>query len=259
MKPRVSVALITRNEQLNIADCLRSVAWADEIVMVDQGSTDGTAAIARTLGARVIDAPDWPGFGPQKNRALDACSGDWILALDADERITPESQREIAAVLAAPAHDVYEMPRSSYYCGRFIRHSGWSPDYVRRLFLRGAARYSEARVHEALLTDRPVGRLREPLVHYSFRTLEDVLVKMNRYSTDNAHMLVERGRRPGIGSALAHGLASFLRTYVLKRGFLDGRHGLMLAISNAEGSYYKQVKAMLLNERPPAPPGPPAG
>jgi len=255
MKPRVSVALITRNEQLNIADCLRSVAWADEIVVVDQGSTDGTAEIARAHGARVIEAPDWPGFGPQKNRALDACSGDWILALDADERVSAASQREIAAVLAAPAHDVYELPRSSYYCGRFIAHGGWSPDYVRRLFRRGAARYSDARVHETLVTDRPVGRLREPLVHYSFRTLEDVLVKMNRYSTDNAQMLVERGGRPGIASALAHGLASFLRTYVLRLGFLDGRHGLMLAISNAEGSYYKQVKAMLLAERREPPPG----
>jgi glycosyltransferase involved in cell wall biosynthesis len=257
MKPRVSVALITRNEQQNIAHCLRSVAWADEIVVVDQGSTDGTARIARELGARVIDAPDWPGFGPQKNRALDACTGDWILSLDADERVTAALQAEIAAVVADAAHDVYEMPRLSSYCGRFIRHGGWTPDYVRRLFRRGAARFSDVRVHESLQTDRSAGRLREPLIHYSFRTLEDVLAKMNRYSSDNAQMLYERGGRPGLASALLHGLAAFLRTYVLKRGFLDGRHGLMLAISNAEGSYYKHVKAMLMaqpQDQPPLPP-----
>lgn len=250
MKPRVSVALITRNEQQNIVDCLRSVAWADEIVVVDQGSTDGTAELARKHGARVIIAADWPGFGLQKNRALDACTGDWILALDADERVTASSQQEIAAAIATASYDVYELPRRSSYCGRFIRHSGWTPDYVRRLFRRGAARFCAARVHEALLTDGPVGRLREPLIHYSFHTLDDVLVKMNRYSTDNALMLVEQGRRPGLASALVHGLAAFLRTYVFKLGFLDGRRGLMLAISNAEGSYYKHVKAMLMAQRP---------
>lgn len=258
MTPRISVALITRNESHNIVDCLRSVAWADEIVVVDQGSSDGTAELARAQGARVIDASDWPGFGPQKNRALDACRGEWILSLDADERVTDAGREELLRALADAAFDVYELPRRSSYCGRFIDHSGWRPDYVRRLFRRGRARFSDARVHETLQTDRPVGRLHEPLLHYSFRTLEDVLAKMDRYSSDGARMLVERGRRPGIGSALLHGAAAFLRSYVLRRGFLDGRHGLMLAISNAEGSYYKQVKAMLLAEAaaagaPPAP------
>ena len=249
MKPRISVALITRNEQHNIAECLRSVAWADEIIVVDQGSTDGTAQLARELGARVIDAPDWPGFGPQKNRALDACTGDWILALDADERVTPELQHEIITSTAAGGHDVYEIPRLSSYCGRLIRHGGWTPDHVRRLFRRGSARFSDALVHESLQTDRPVGRLHSALLHYSYRNLEDVLSKLNRYSTDNARMLLEQGARPSLSGALAHGLAAFLRTYVLKLGFLDGRHGLMLAISNAEGSYYKHAKAMLLSER----------
>ena len=140
MKTRLSVAIITLNEERNLAECLASVAFADEIVVVDGGSQDGTCEIARAAGARVIDAPDWPGFGIQKNRALDACSGDWVLSIDADERVPQVLRDEILATLANPACDVYEMPRSSYYCGRFMRHSGWWPDYVTRLFRRGRAR-----------------------------------------------------------------------------------------------------------------------
>jgi glycosyltransferase involved in cell wall biosynthesis len=248
MTPSLSIALITRNERQNIVECLASVAWADEIVVVDQASDDGTAELARDAGARVIDAPEWKGFGPQKNIAVDACRSDWILALDADERVSPALQAEIRAALASGQHAVYEVPRSSSYCGRFMRHSGWSPDYVRRLFRRGAARFSGDRVHERLLTDEHVGRLQQPLIHYSFRSMDDVLDKINRYSSESAQMLVERGARPGLSTALAHGLAAFVRTYILKRGFLDGRHGLMLAISNAEGSYYRYVKAMLAQQ-----------
>jgi len=246
--PRLSVAIIAFNEEVNLAACLRSVAWADEIVVVDNASTDRTREIAREFGARVVQAPDWPGFGPQKNRALDACTGDWILALDADERVDEPLRAEIEQVVAGGRFDVYAMPRRSTYCGRFIRHGGWWPDYVARLFRRGTARYSDARVHERLVTDRPVGRLRAPLTHYSFRSMEQVLDKLNRYSTESACMLTGRGRAPGLASAIGHGLAAFLRTYVFKLGFLDGRHGFLLAVSNAEGSYYRYVKAMLAAE-----------
>jgi glycosyltransferase involved in cell wall biosynthesis len=246
--PRLSVAIIAFNEETNLAACLRSVAWADEIVLVDGGSGDRTCAIAQEHGARVLQAPDWQGFGAQKNRAVDACTGDWILALDADERVEEPLRAEIQQVLAQPGFDVYAMPRRSTYCGRFIRHSGWWPDHVTRLFRRGTARYSDARVHERLLTQRPVGKLRAPLVHFSFRSMDQVLDKMNRYSSESARMLVERGRTPGLASAVGHGLAAFLRTYVIRLGFLDGRYGFMLAVSNAEGSYYRYVKAMLAAE-----------
>ncbi len=247
--PSLSVAIITRDEAHNIEACLRSVAFANEIVVVDQASSDGTDERARAAGARVIRVDDWLGFGPQKNRAIEACRGDWILSLDADERVGPELGAEIAQVICDSAFDVYEMPRRSTYCGRFIEHAGWNPDYCRRLFRRGTARFSETRVHEVLITNRPIGRLRSPLIHYSFRSMDEVLVKINRYSSEGALILATNGETPGLGKAIFHGLAAFLRTYVLRAGFLDGRHGFMLAVSNAEGSYYKYVKAMLMAER----------
>lgn len=247
-RPRLSVAIITHNEARNIAHCLRSVSFADEVVVVDHASSDDTRAIAAQCGARVVVAPDWPGFGVQKNRAIDACAGDWILSLDADERVSEALRAEIAAVLAAPRFDAYEMPRRSTYCGRFIRHGGWWPDHVTRLFRRGAARFSDARVHERLISERPAGRLAQPLIHYSFRSMDDVLAKLNRYSCDSAAALAARGRTPGLATAIGHGLAAFLRTYVLRLGFLDGKYGFLLAVSNAEGSYYRYVKAMLAAE-----------
>lgn len=248
MRARLAVAIIARNEERNLPACLASVAFADEIVLVDHASTDRTVQIALERGARVIETADWPGFGAQKNRALDACTGEWILSLDADERVTPALRGAIERALAQPRFEVYEMPRLSTYCGRFMRHGGWHPDYVRRLFRRGAARFSDATVHESLVTDRPVGRLDEPIVHYSFRTMDEVIAKMNRYSSDSAEALAARGEAPGLASAIVHGLAAFLRTYVFKLGFLDGRRGFLLAVSNAEGSYYRYVKAMLAAE-----------
>lgn len=249
MEPRLSIAIITLNEERNLPDCLASVAFADEIVVVDGGSHDRTCDIARAAGARVIESRDWSGFGVQKNRALDECTGDWVLSLDADERVPEKLRDEILGALRAPAFDVYEMPRRSYYCGRFMRHSGWWPDYVRRLFRRGTARFSQAPVHESLETDRGIGRLQNPIEHWSFRTMEQVLDKVNRYSSLSAPMVVARGRRPTIATAILHGAAAFFRTYLLRRGFLDGTHGFMLAVSNAEGSYYRYVKAMLLAQR----------
>lgn len=249
MKTRLSVAIITLNEECNLAECLASVAFANEIVVVDGGSHDRTCEIARAAGARVIEAADWLGFGVQKNRAIDACSGDWVLSIDADERVPQNLRDEIQAVLRDSAFDVYEIPRSSYYCGRFMRHSGWWPDYVRRLFRRGAARFSSAPVHESLQTDKAVGRLHSALEHWSFRTMEQVLGKVNHYSSLSAPMVLQRGGRPTVMTAVVHGLFAFFRTYFLKRGFLDGSHGFMLAVSNAEGSYYRYIKAMLLHRQ----------
>lgn len=244
----MSVTVITKNEAENIEACLRSVRFADQIVVLDSGSTDDTIQIARSMGAEVSLSPDWQGFGIQKNRALALANSDWVLSLDADERVTPELQAEIRATLEAPAFDVYSFPRLSSYCGRYMRHSGWYPDRVTRLFRRHAAQFSDDLVHEKIMTSSKVGQLRSPLRHESFRSFEAVLDKANRYSTAGAQILLNRGKSASLGTALGHGLWTFIRTYFLRLGFLDGRMGLVLAISNAEGTYYRYLKLWLLHQ-----------
>lgn len=244
----LSVTVITHNEAHNIAACLRSVSFADQVVVLDSGSSDDTVQIARSLGAEVGASPDWQGFGIQKNRALALATSDWVLSLDADERVTPELQLEILACLQAPAFDVYSFPRLSSYCGQYMRHSGWYPDRVTRLFRRTAARFSEDLVHEKVLAQGPIGQLRSHLLHESFRNFEAVLDKANRYSTAGAQSLLGKGRSASVGKAIGHGLWAFIRTYFLRLGFLDGRMGLVLAISNAEGTYYRYLKLWLLRQ-----------
>lgn len=246
----VSVIVITRNSEAIIRRCLESASWADEIVVVEHGSTDRTAEICRELGAKVHQTPDWPGYGRQKNRALDLASGDWVLSLDSDEWITPELRAEIERVIAAPGEKVaFAMPRRSSFCGRFMRHSGWWPDYVNRLFRRGSARFSEDHVHERLIVSGLRGRLRQHVMHEAVTDLDQMLTKMNVYSTTSAQMFHQRGRRASIATALLHGGWAFTRTYFLRAGFLDGREGLMLAIANAEGAYYRYLKLMLLSDK----------
>ncbi|MEK6208801.1 MAG: glycosyltransferase family 2 protein [Pseudomonadota bacterium] len=247
---RLSVVIITKNEEANVERCLSSVAWADEIVVVDSQSSDRTVEIARADGARVVETTDWPGFGPQKNRALAQAGGEWVLSLDADERVTPELRDEIMAIVSGGAEfDAYDIPRLSSYCGHFMRHSGWWPDYVTRLVRRGKARFSDDLVHERLVVDATTGRLKHHLVHHAFEDFEEVLRKVDQYSSANARMLRERGHSGSLSRALLHGCWAFVRTYVLRAGFLDGRHGFMLAVSNAEGTYYRYLKLMLLEEK----------
>ncbi|WP_374668819.1 glycosyltransferase family 2 protein [Ramlibacter sp.] len=247
-KAELSVIVITRNEQANLPECLASVGFAREVVVVDCGSTDDTVALAQAAGARVVVTPDWPGFGPQKNRALDLATQPWVLSIDADERVTPALREEILAVLStgASAADAWSMPRRSSFCGQFMAHSGWYPDRVTRLFRRGSARFSDDLVHERVVVQGRPAQLRNDLLHESFRTLESVLDKANSYSTAGARKMLAEGRRGSLGSALAHGLWAFLRTYVLRLGFLDGRLGLALAIAHAEGTYYRYLKLWLL-------------
>lgn len=249
---RLSVIVITRNEKANISDCLESLGFADEVVVLDNSSTDGTADIARSLGARVSVLDDWLGFGPQKNRALELATGDWVLSIDADERLSPELQAEVKSVLLNPQFDVYSFSRLSSYCGQNMRHSGWYPDRVVRLFKRGAARFSDDLVHEKIITSNAIGRLHAHLLHESFTSFEAVLDKANRYSTAGAQILFKRGKKASPGKALGHGLWAFFRTYVLRLGFLDGRMGLLLAISNAEGTYYRYLKLWLMSRENPA-------
>lgn len=246
---KLSVILITKNEAANIRACLESVAWADEIIVVDSGSTDNTVAICKELGVQV-HVHDWPGFGIQKNRALGYATQDWVLSLDADERVTLELRAEIETVLRGEyTSDAYLVPRLSNYCGRFMRHSGWYPDLLPRLFKRGKARFSDDLVHERLIIEGKTDELQGLLLHYAFDDLEEVLHKVNQYSTAGAAMMQQRSRRASLTGAVLRGLWSFVRTYVLRGGFLDGREGFMLAVSNAEGTYYRYLKLMLLNKK----------
>lgn len=247
-RPRLSVILIVRDEAEVVGDCLESVKWADEIVVLDSGSRDDTVAICRRYTDKV-QVTDWPGFGPQKNRALTAATGDWVLSIDADERVTPELRAEIEQALSSPVADAYEMPRLSSYLGQPMRHGGWWPDYVTRLFRRGSARFSDASVHETVQVEGRTARLKSHLVHLSFRRVEQVVGKMDSYSTAAARAMAARGKTAGVGSAVLHGFFAFLRTYVLRAGFLDGRLGLVLAISNAEGAFYKYLKLAELSGR----------
>jgi glycosyltransferase involved in cell wall biosynthesis len=249
--PGLSVIVITRNEQERIRDCLASLAFAGEIIVVDNASTDATAEIARAAGAQVHHAPDWPGFGPQKNRALALATRPWVLSIDADERVTPELRDEIVSVVqsAQAGAQAWDMPRRSSYCGQYMEHSGWYPDRVVRLFRRDSARFSDDIVHERLLAQGAVGHLRHHLLHESFDNLASVLDKLNRYSTAGAQRMWQQGKRASLAGAVAHGLWAFLRTYVLQRGFLDGRMGFVLAISNAEGTYYRYLKLWLLQRQ----------
>jgi glycosyltransferase involved in cell wall biosynthesis len=242
--PRLSAIIIAKNEAANIAECLDSVAFCDERIVVDGDSVDGTAEIARQHGARVA-THEWLGFGKQKNFALSLAQGDWILSIDADERVSPALASEIQTAIAAGAFAGYELPRLSSFCGREMRHSGWYPDYVLRLFRRGRARFSDNLVHERVVCDGPVGRIEQPLRHFPVGRLEDAMSRMDRYSTAGAEMLIAAGQRVSFASGLGHGLWTFLRGYFLRLGLLDGPEGFLLAVSNAEGTYYRYMKAWL--------------
>lgn len=243
--PRLSAIVIAKNEARHIEACLDSLAFCDERIVVDGGSEDRTAALAEQKGARVHLAPDWHGFGAQKNLALSLASGDWVLSIDADERVSDRLAAEIVQAVAAAQADGFEMPRLSTFCGRPMRHSGWYPDYVLRLFRRGRARFSNDLVHERVICAGPVARLSEPLTHHPVERLEDSLSRMDRYSTARAEMIVASGRRVSFFTGILRGWWTFVQTYFIRGGFLDGREGFLLAVANAEGTYYRYMKAWL--------------
>lgn len=242
----ISVILISKNAERYLRECLDSVSWAGQIVIVDSGSTDATLQIASEYGAEVVQTQDWPGFGPQKNRALDQARCPWVLSIDADEVVTPELADSIRVAISCTDQDAWEVSRLSSFCGQWIRHSGWQPDWIIRLFRRDAARFSENLVHESLqVPSRRIGKLQGLLLHYSYADFEEVLSKANHYSTLAAKMRLERGERSSLSKAIGKGFWAFFRGYVLRAGFLDGRMGFILAIYNAETTYYRYLKIML--------------
>lgn len=251
---KLSAYIIAYNEAEKIADAIQSILWADEIIVADSASTDGTDRIAQDLGARIVQIP-FQGFGHLRNRAVEACTHEWILSLDTDERCTPEFRDEVLRLLAGmPAHDAYLVPRRNYFMGRWVAHSGWYPNFRQpQLFRKGAMKYVESPVHEGyeLLTPKPVGRLEQAIWQIPFRNFEEVVRKANRYSTLGALKLADK--RVSMGTALFHGIWSFLKHYVAKRGFLDGWAGFVIAFGNFEGTFYRYAKRFEVQEAWPLP------
>ncbi len=240
---KISAYILTYNEAEKIEAAVSSVLWADEVVVVDSFSTDGTQAIAAKLGARVVEI-EFKGFGDVRNRALEACRYDWIFSLDADERCTVEVRDEILALIASGApRDVYRVPRRSYMMGRWIRGSGWYPNYRQpQLFRKGSLRYTLEPVHEGyeLVSKKPLGTLTNAIWQFPFRNLDEVIRKMNRYSSLGVPKLA--GKRVSMAGALGHGLWSFLKHYIFKLGFIDGWAGFVIAFGNFEGTFYRYAK-----------------
>jgi glycosyltransferase involved in cell wall biosynthesis len=238
----VSVTIITLNESANIEACLASVAWADEVLVVDSGSTDGTADLARARGARVI-VREWPGYAEQKNFAAGEARHDWILSVDADERVTPELAREITDTLARdPREAGFRMPRVTWHLGRWIRTTDWYPDYQLRLYHRARADWPSRRVHESVSARGDVGRLRRELQHYAYRDLRHHFETMDRYTTLAAEDMRAAGRRAGFLDLAVHPPAAFLRNYLLRRGILDGTAGFIISAMNAYYVFLKFAK-----------------
>jgi len=242
---KVSVYIIAYNEAEKVALAIEGVQWADEIVLVDSWSTDGTPEIASKLGARVVQV-DFKGFGDLRNQAIAACSNEWIFSLDADERCTPEVAQEVRAIVNDPqALDVYRVPRRNFFMGRWIKHSGWYPNFRQpQLFRKGSMRYDLKPVHEGyvLNTSQPVGRLKNAIWQFPFKNMAEVMHKANRYSTLGAEKI--KHKKISMATALAHALWAFVKHYVFKLGALDGWAGFVIALGSFEGTFYRYVKAI---------------
>ncbi len=242
---KVSVIIITKNEADNIRPCLESVSWADETIVVDSGSSDATVPICRELGAQV-HVHDWPGFGVQKNRALSYATHEWVFSIDADERVTPDLQAQIIKAMEDESKNGFYMPRLSQFCGKFVKHSGWYPDYVLRLFKRAKARFSDDIVHERVILEGAAGRLSSPLLHYSYLNEADVQRKTEQYARAGAMQMFKNGKDVSFADAPLRAGWAFVRTYFLRLGFMDGVTGLNIALMNAKTTYlkYNQLRAL---------------
>jgi len=253
--PRMSVAslplsavIITLDCEHPLAACLDSLAFADEIVVVDSGSRDGTVALAENRGARVIHK-DWMGFGAQKRFAVDQARHNWVLCIDSDERVTPELAAEIKRTLIAPRHQAYEFPRCNLFLGRYLRHGEGYPDWSLRLFNRRQAAWSDDTVHEKVVANVAVGRLQADLLHDSAETLDSYLAKQNRYTTLAAERLFAQGKHAGAAALLLSPLLRFIKFYFFRLGLLDGLPGLVHILIGCQNSYTKYAKIMDLQKR----------
>ncbi|NOR81019.1 MAG: glycosyltransferase, partial [Methyloprofundus sp.] len=207
-----------------------------------------TLDICREYTNNILINDEWQGFGYQKNLALQQATGEWVLSIDADERVTPDLKQQIQLATRTGSHIAYNIPRLAYFLGKEMRHGGWWPDYVLRLFLREKAQFSHDIVHERVLVDGAVGRLKTPLLHYSYTSLEQVLVKNDKYSTAAAIKAHQQGKQSSLGKALTKASWTFSRTYIFRAGFLDGKEGFIAALSKAEETYYRQLKISYMDK-----------
>ncbi|MFQ5866976.1 MAG: glycosyltransferase family 2 protein [bacterium] len=244
----LSVIIITYNEQENIRDCLESVNWSDEIVIVDSFSSDKTVEIAREFTSKIFQKK-WTNFSQQKNFALGKASNEWVLWIDADERATPELKEEILTILNSEfqSFDGYYIPRRNHYLGRWIRHCGWYPDYKLRLFLRGKGRFNQRTVHESVVVEGRKGYLKSCLNHYSYKNLSDHLSHIDKFSSLAAEEMFKDGRRARVFDLLFRPITRFIRMYLMNRGYLDGTYGLIVSLM---GSFYVFTKYLKLWELP---------
>lgn len=242
MMSRLSVAIITYNEEEEIKDCLESVKWADEIVVVDSFSTDKTLDICHQYTNKVFQH-EWSGYSNQKNYAINVTTNPWILILDADERVSERLTKEIKEILDKDLGiDGYYIPRKSYFLGRWIRYGGWYPDYSIRLFRKDKGRFEQREVHESVRINGKTAKLKNHLEHYTYRNLSEYIQRMDRYSTLAAMEMVGEGRRSGPRNILFRPILTFFRMYILKQGFREGIYGLLLAVLYSYYTFLKYVK-----------------
>ena len=252
---KISVYIIAFNEAEKIRDCINSVLWADEIILADSNSTDGTTEIAKELGAKVFHIP-FQGYGSLRNQAITHCSGDWIFSLDSDERCTVEVRDEILKLIEIASVDIYQVPRKNFFMGKWIKHSGWYPNFRQpQLFKKGKMIYTSEPVHEGFInkSNRETGHLENYIWQYPYKDIEQLIHKANRYSSLGVLKLEERGKAGGVLKAFLHGLWSFFKHYILKLGFLDGGPGFVIAFGNFEGTFYRYIKLLEAQKKWKAP------
>ncbi|MEQ5800490.1 glycosyltransferase family 2 protein [Halomonas sp. H10-9-1] len=251
----IAAVLIVKNEAEHLRACLETLGWVDEIVVVDAGSDDATCAIAREFTDHVVVEDDWQGFGMQRQRAQTLVVSDWILMIDADERVSPALRASVQAAVGEGMPAIYTVSRLSWCFGAYIRHSGWYPDRVARLYPRGRAGYNDALVHEKLENPQalPVRPLQGDLLHYTYRDLRHYLEKSAHYAQAWAEQRAARGKRGNLAAGIGHGIGCFLRMYLLKAGFLDGRQGLLLALLSAHSTFAKYADLWVRTRTAPPP------
>jgi len=239
---KLSVAIITKNEEKNIGRCLESVKWADEIVVVDSGSTDSTLEICKKYHCKIHQS-SWLGFSRTKQLAVDHCSCGWVLVLDADEEVTPDLKTKMLDAIKSPGFSAYRIRRRSFYLGQLIKHCGWNKDYPLRLFEKAKGRFDNKIVHESIeMSDGKTATIEEVMLHYTYPDLHSHLSKIDAYSSLGAAELFEQGRSSSISKSVMRGSFKFIKMYFLQLGFLDGKTGFILCINSANGVYLKYLK-----------------